>query len=104
MSRSPLDRRQFLTLPLGLFLAPLLAATVPRIAGAEPETRRTAYGVDVGVLWDAMTFQLPGTLDESVDRTAGRYEIKAVGQGSQIQNRIRSEERRAGTGWRSCAN
>ena len=90
MSRYPLDRRQFLTLPLGLFLAPLLAAPAPQVAGAEPETRRTAYGVDVGVLWDAMTFQLPGTLDESVDRTAGRYEIKAVGQGSQIQNRIES--------------
>src|SRR6266852_1083325 len=90
MSRYPLDRRQFLTLPFGLFLAPLLASTAPRLGGAEPETRRTAYGVDVGVLWDAMTFHLPGTLEESVDRTAGRYEIKAVGQGSQIQNRIES--------------
>jgi hypothetical protein len=90
MSRDPLDRRQFLTLPLGLFLAPLLAGATPRLAGAEPETRRTAYGVDVGVLWDAMTFHLPGTLEESVDRAAGRYEIRAVGQGARIQNRIES--------------
>ena len=90
MSRYLLDRRQFLTLPLRLFLAPVLVKAAPWLAHAEPETRRTAYDVDVGVLWDAMTFHLPGTLDEAVDRPAGRYEIKAVGQGSRIQNRVES--------------
>ncbi len=90
MSRYPLDRRQFLTLPLKLFLAPLLVNTAPWRAHAGPETRRTAYDVDVGVLWDAMTFHLPGALEEAVDRAAGRYEIKAVGQGSKIQNRVES--------------
>src|SRR5262245_58183219 len=88
MSRYPLDRRQFLTLPLTLLLAPLLVNTAPWRAHADPATRRTAYDVDVGVLWDAMTFHLPGTLEEAVDRAAGRYEIKAVGQGSKIQNRV----------------
>src|SRR5215510_3820043 len=99
MSRYPLDRRQFLTLPLKLFLAPVLVHTAPWLVHAEPETRRTAYNVDVGVLWDAMTFQLPGTLEESVDRTAGRYEIKAVGQGSRIQNRIESRGMLADGRW-----
>src|SRR2546422_9085590 len=37
-----------------------------------------------------MTFHLPGALEEAVDRAAGRYEIKAVGQGSKIQNRVES--------------
>ena len=90
MSRYPLYRRQFLTLPLKLFLPPLLVNTAPWRAHAGPETRRTAYDVDVGVLWDAMTFHLPGALEEAVDRAAGRYEIKAVGQGSKIQNRVES--------------
>src|SRR5437762_14391300 len=90
MSRYPLDRRQFLTLPLKLFLAPLLVNTAPWRAHAGPETRRTAYDVDVGVLWDAMTFHLPGALEEAVDRAAGRYEIKAGGQGPKIQNRVES--------------
>lgn len=90
MSRYPLDRRQFLTLPLKLLLAPALVQTAPWLAHAEPEARRTAYDVDVGVLWDAMTFHLPGTLEEAVDRATGRYEIKAVGQGSKIQNRVES--------------
>src|SRR5438046_1452742 len=87
MSRYPLDRRQFLTLPLKLFLAPLLVNTAPWRAHAGPETRRTAYDVDVGVLWDAMTFHLPGALEEAVDRAAGRYEITALGEGSKIQHR-----------------
>src|SRR5438034_1746400 len=90
MSRYPLDRRQFLTLPLKLFLAPLLVNTAPWLAHAGAETRSTQYDVDVGVLWDAMTFHLPGALEEAVDRADGRYEIKAVGQGSKIQNRVES--------------
>ena len=90
MSRYPLDRRQFLTLPVALLLARMLPHVAPPLAHAAPETRRGTYGVDVGVLWNAMTFQLPGTLEESVDRATGRYEIKAVGQGSRIQNRIES--------------
>src|SRR2546428_13755893 len=90
MSRYRVDRPQFLTLPLRLLLAPLLVSTAPWRAHAGPEARRTAYDVDVGVLWDAMTFHLPGALEEAVDRAAGRYEIKAVGQGSKIQNRVES--------------
>ena len=90
MSRYPLNRRQFLTLSLKLLLAPALVHTAPWLVRAEPETRRTAYDVDVGVLWNAMTFHLPGTLEEAVDRATGRYEIKAVGQGSKIQNRVES--------------
>ena len=88
MSRYPLGRRQFLTLPFGLVFAHVLARAP--FAQAEVETRRTAYGVDVGILWDSLTFHLPGALEEWVDRAAGRYEIKAVGQGSRIQNRIES--------------
>lgn len=84
MSRFLLDRRQFLTLPLALALAPLAAAR------AEMQARRAAYGVDVGILYDVFSFHLPGTLTESTDRAAGRYEMTAVGRGGRIANRIES--------------
>lgn len=80
-----MDRRGFLTLSLALVLAPLARA---RAAG---QHRRAAYDVDVGILYNALTFELKGTVEETVDRTAGRYEIRAVGQGARISNRVDSQ-------------
>jgi hypothetical protein len=78
-----MNRRQFLTLCLALVLAPLRR-------GAEAQLRKAAYDVDVGLLYQTLSLELTGTLDESVDRAVGRYEMKAVGQGSRISNRMES--------------
>ncbi len=66
MSMSLMGRRDFLTLPLALVLAPLARV------GAEPVIRRGQYAADVGVLYDMLTFHLDGTIEESIDRTAGQ--------------------------------
>jgi hypothetical protein len=93
MSRFGLNRRQFLTLPLALLLAPVASLR------AETLVRRSAYDVGVGLLYNALSFDLSGTVSESVDREAGRYEIKAVGQGSRIANRVESRGVRVGGRW-----
>jgi hypothetical protein len=88
MSRQTLSRRKFLTLPLALLLAPL---ALPRDwARAEPEARRATYAADIGILYGVLSFHLDGTLTEVVDRAAGRYDVKIVGEGDGIANRIES--------------
>ena len=82
MSIALMGRRRFLTLPLGLLLAPL-----SRVSG-EPVMRRGQYAVDVGVLYDMLTFHIEGTIDESVDRGAGRYHVVIAGDGALISNRL----------------
>lgn len=84
MSRFGLKRREFLTLPLAFILASA------RALRAEALVRRSAYDVGVGLLYNALSLDLAGTVSESVDRAAGRYEIRAVGQGSRIANRVES--------------
>jgi hypothetical protein len=94
MMPSPLlTRREFLTLPLGLALAPLARVW------AEPALRRSTYDVDVALLYNTLTFELAGTVQESVDQDAGRYEVRAEGQGSRIANRIESRGIRRGGRW-----
>jgi hypothetical protein len=84
MSRNRLDRRQFLVLPLALTLAPLEAALGAR------GSRRTGYAVDIAILYGAFTFRLIGTLEEIIDRIAGRYEVRGAGEGRGIANRLES--------------
>jgi hypothetical protein len=84
MSRYPLDRRRFLTLSLAALLVP-----APGARAAEA-VRRGAYGVDVGLLWEVLSLRLPGTIEESMDRERGRYQVRAVGRGSRIANRVES--------------
>lgn len=93
MSSLLLTRRKFLTLPLGLAVAPLARVW------AEPALRKSTYDVDVGILYNALTFELAGTVQESVDQAAGRYEVRAEGQGSRIANRIESRGIRRGGRW-----
>jgi hypothetical protein len=92
MSSILLDRRQFLTLPLALALTPLASAL-----GAEG--RRVGYTVDIAILYGTMRFGLRGTLEETVDRKAGRYEVLAAGQGRGIANRIESAGTLRGGRW-----
>lgn len=80
------DRRQFLALPLALLLAPIL--TPARRALAQMARRRGVYHADVGILYELLSFNLDGTIDETIDRGAGRYEITVAGQGKSIANRI----------------
>src|SRR3989442_12616893 len=87
-----MNRRQFLTLPFALLLAPL-------VRGAEAQLRKAAYDADVGLLYQTLSLELTGTLDETVDRASGRYEMKAVGQGARISNRIESSGMRRQGRW-----
>src|SRR5216117_191416 len=84
MSTPLIGRRGFLTLPLALLLAPLARV------GAEPVIRREQYAADVGVLYDMLTFHLDGTIEESIDRTAGQYHVVIAGDGASISNRLES--------------
>jgi len=84
-----IDRRQFLTLPLALLLAPILAPVGRALA--ETARRRGVYQADVGLLYELFSFRLDGTIDETIDRGTGRYELKLAGQGKSIANRMETQ-------------
>ena len=92
MSRKAPSRREFLTLPLALILAPLIGG---RPAGAAPDARKAKYGADISILYGVLTYRLEGTVTETVDRGAGQYEVAIVGEGDGIANRVESR----GTLW-----
>jgi hypothetical protein len=79
-----IDRRKFVTLALFPLLAPLNRSF------AAPQRLTAAYSADVGILYDMLTLRLDGSIEESVDRTAGEYRVMANGTGSGIANRIDS--------------
>ena len=91
MSRNATSRREFLTLPLALLLAPLLG----RAACAATDARKAKYGADVSILYGVLTYRLEGTMAETVDRAAGQYDVTIAGEGDGIANRIESR----GTLW-----
>ncbi len=82
-----LDRRRFLALALGLALAP------GRPARAATEARQGNFSADVEILYGVLTFRLAGTIDETIDRAAGRYETKIRGQGDGITSAVDSHGR-----------
>jgi hypothetical protein len=55
-----------------------------RAARGAVETRQEAFTADVGILYGALSFQVTGTIDETVDRPGGRYAVRIRGQGSGI--------------------
>ena len=82
-----LSRREFLTtsilLPLFLFNR--------RFPRAQAQSRQGAtYHVDAGVFFGLFTFNVDGSIQEQIDRAAGRYRVVVAGQGSQITNRLES--------------
>src|SRR5882762_9000628 len=91
MSRKVPSRREFLTLPLAVLLAPFLGRPVAAAADA----RKAKYGADVSILYGVLTYRLEGTMTEMVDRAAGQYEVSIAGEGDGIANRIESR----GTLW-----
>ena len=79
-----MNRRRFLTLPLGLAALPLEQA----FASATP--RKGDYSAEVAILYRAFSLQLTGTMEELVDRTAGKYTVTIAGDGGRIANRVES--------------
>lgn len=84
MSIPLIGRRQFLTLPLTLLFAPSVRAL------AEPELVKATYAAHIGILYDMVTLHLQGSIEENVDRGAGRYRIIAKGTGPGIANHVDS--------------
>src|SRR5947207_2725184 len=87
MSTRWISRRRFLTLPLGLVLG------ARGVAFGDPRQRHATYTADIGILYSLFTFRLLGTIEEHVDRAAGRYEVTVAGQGTKIDNRIEARGR-----------
>src|SRR3989338_4425257 len=86
MSSKLMRRRQFLTLPL----AALIGSALPPFGRqfAKAQSLQVSYAIDAGILYGLVNVHLDGTISEAVDRTAGRYDFKAVGEGDGIANRL----------------
>jgi hypothetical protein len=84
MSTYLISRRQFVALPLILLL--------PRHSQAvgTGELVKATYAADVGILYDMVTLQLKGSIEERIDRASGEYRVVAAGAGSGIANRFDS--------------
>src|SRR5262245_54345327 len=93
MSTRWVSRRRFLALSLASVLAPRTSAF------ADAQRRQRRYTADVGIFYSLLTFRLPGTIEEHVDRAAGRYEITVVGQGNSIDNRLEATGSLVGGRW-----
>lgn len=83
MRGDSVNRRTFMTLMLAGLLAP-----APLIAG--PISRRSAFTAEVSILYQMLSFQLKGDVQESVDLAAGRYDVRVNGRGDGVANRIES--------------
>jgi hypothetical protein len=84
MSRQVIGRRDFLSLPLAFLLVSVARASADTVAHTAP------YRVDVRLLYGALTYRIDEILAESIDRSAGRYEVAMMGEGDGIVNRIES--------------
>jgi hypothetical protein len=84
MSRHAVSRREFLTVPFLLAFLPLGRAW------GELAVRHGTYEADVSLLYGVWHLAMTGSIDEQVDRAAGRYTVTMAGQGSGMANRIES--------------
>jgi hypothetical protein len=86
MGRRPgLDRRTFLLAALGLAL-PLGR----RVAASTTATddRRGTFSARAAILYGLFRFEERGTIDESIDRAAGRYTVRIRGRGPETTTEI----------------
>src|SRR5499426_3199274 len=74
-----LSRRAFLAAPLSLLLLP---RAVPAAISGTPQPQD--FTVDVGILFDMISFALKGTVQREIDEAAGRYRITLDGEGDKI--------------------
>ena len=84
MSMSLMTRRGLLALPIAMFFQRLA------VAAADPRVLKASYIADVGILYDMLTLQLRGTIEEIVDHAAGNYRVTTAGAGANIRNHFES--------------
>ena len=77
-----LSRRAFLAASLPLLASPsvVLAQVSPQV----PAREVFDYSVNVGVLFNLITFALKGTVVKEIDHTAGSYRVSMNGEGDSI--------------------
>jgi hypothetical protein len=83
---SPLSRRHFLRTGLALALAGALGR--PRAASAGAGVRRGAFTVRAALLYGVLRFEESGVIDETIDRVAGRYDVRITGRGHEMTTEI----------------
>jgi hypothetical protein len=88
-----LDRRTLLGMTLAWALVP------SRRAFGESETRKGTFLVRAAILYGAFRFEESGIIHESIDRAAGRYEVRIVGQGQEMSTEIESTGTLRGGRW-----
>jgi hypothetical protein len=81
-----LSRRGLLRLGLGL----AWGLGWPARAGAAVDTRRGAFTARAAILYGAFRFEGSGVIEEAIDRTAGRYQVRISGRGHEMSTEIES--------------
>ena len=61
-----------------------------RRVDAGPEIKKDAFSANVALLFGAFRFEEHGVIEESIDRVAGRYTVRATGSGSDMTTEIES--------------
>ena len=83
---SAVSRRHFLRTGLAAALANALGR--PRGATAAVEARRGAFTARAALLYGAFRFEESGIIEETVDRVAGRYDVRITGRGHEMTTEI----------------
>jgi hypothetical protein len=71
---------------LGMALAWALAR--PRRAAVAADARKSAFSARATILFGAFRFEESGVIEETIDRGAGRYEVRVTGQGQEMATEI----------------
>jgi hypothetical protein len=77
-------RRTLLGLALGWLLAPY------RWAGAAADGRKAGFTARATLMYGLLRFEESGVIQETIDRDAGRYEVRITGQGTEMSTEIES--------------
>ena len=62
----------------------------PRWAVADADARKGAFSVRAAILFGAFRFEESGVIEETIDRGAGRYEVRIAGRGQSMSTEIES--------------
>lgn len=79
-----LDRRTLLGMALAWALAP------SRRAAGAVDTRNGVFTARATLMYGLFRFEESGIIQESIDRTEGRYEVRITGQGQEMTTEIES--------------
>jgi hypothetical protein len=82
-----LSRREFLA---GVPLMPSILLDHGAARGGEQSRQGTSYQVNIGIFFGLFTFGISGSVEERIDRAAGRYHVVVAGEGPGIANRLES--------------